>query len=140
MEKIERLEKDLAIKPQSVPRLFTSDATPEAAAVLAADNEGVVNVIDDEGVFLANMAGRYANSPNYDLCLKGHTGEGYTIDRVKRGAIHIPHVFMVLGIASSARYSAIAHGQPHRQRCRFPPSLPDFLSGVHVGQSALYGP
>ena len=98
------MEKDLAIKPRSVPRLFTSDATPEAAAVLAADNEGVVNVIDDEGVFLANMAGRYANSPNYDLCLKGHTGEGYTIDRVKRGSDpHPPCLYGAWNRLSSAR-------------------------------------
>jgi hypothetical protein len=82
---LERLEVPVA------PRLFTSDATPEALASLLHENRGRIAILSAEAGVFGVMAGRYGRggSPNLDVYLAGHAGDPIRVDR--RGRPQVPH-------------------------------------------------
>lgn len=74
-----------AVEVPVAPRIFAEDATPEAIAVLAAEQGGRMTLASDEGGIFDIFAGRYSNGQaNMEVLLKGHTGASYTVDRVGR--------------------------------------------------------
>lgn len=87
-EEAVKLASELACKGLPVfPRLFTSDATPEAIARLLAEQEGRLGVFSAEGGELtAIAAGRYSKNgeSNMEVFLKGHAGDPIRVDRANR--------------------------------------------------------
>ena len=87
-EEAKQLAKDLAKEELEapeipiIPRVFTSDVTTEALAVLMALNGETGALMSAEGGIFETMAGRYSNSvPNIDLYLNAHAGDSVRIDR-----------------------------------------------------------
>ena len=71
------------------PRLLADDITPEAAAVLLAQQGGRLGVLSAEGGLFQILAGRYsAGMANLDLFLKGHAGDALRVDRQVRRSPH----------------------------------------------------
>ena len=59
-----------------MPRLVADDITPEAASSLLAEQAGRLAVLSAEGGIFATLAGRYsAGQPNFEVFLKGHSGD-----------------------------------------------------------------
>ena len=83
-----KLSAELAFKAlPAFPRLFTSDATPEAIARLLAEQEGRLGVFSAEGGELTAIAGgRYSKDgrSNMEVFLKGHAGDAIRVDRANR--------------------------------------------------------
>lgn len=74
--------------PVVVPRLYTSDVTPEKLATLLADHGERMAVFSDEGGFLGTLAGRYQRGmPNLDVVLQGYSGSSVIVDRLGRAPI-----------------------------------------------------
>lgn len=64
------------------PRLIVSDATSEVLTTLLAEQGGRMSMFSTEGGPFETMAGRYNNStPNFDVFLKGHSGDTLRVDR-----------------------------------------------------------
>jgi hypothetical protein len=100
LQDLKNVEKELAKPPVTAPRWLISDTTPEAAMSMMVRNGGKCAVVDDEATFLSNMAGRYSNNPNYELCLKAWSGDDYTVDRKTGDSFIIENARMVVAIAA----------------------------------------
>lgn len=76
-----------AIEVPAVPRLYTTEATPEALVRLLADQGGRMAVISDEGAEWYEMASRYSanGGSNFGIYLAGTDGTRYVSDRAGRG-------------------------------------------------------
>ena len=81
-------------------RLLVDDTTPEMLAEIMEQQDGCITVCSSEGGVFDNMRGRYDHNKNYDVYLKGHSGDSLTVDRIKRGSSHIqyPRISMMLTI------------------------------------------
>jgi hypothetical protein len=83
------------------PRLFTSDATPEALASLLFAQGGRMSVLSPEGGIFELMAGRYSNSiPNLDVFLSGHAGDLLRVDRKGRPTEYVERPALTIGVAA----------------------------------------
>ncbi len=92
-----RLEQKPAI---AYPRLLANDATPEALARLAAENEGIIAVVSAETPIFGTVSGaRYSGAPNFEFLLSGHSGESFTVDRMNREPEHIEAAYLTLCVA-----------------------------------------
>ena len=81
------------------PKLVVDDVTPETATSLLAAQGGRLAVLSAEGEIFNIMAGRYSNTPNLGVFLKGHAGDMLRVDRQGRPAEHIDRPALTLGIA-----------------------------------------
>ena len=88
-----------AITVPVMPRLIADDVTPEAAATLLAEQGGRLAVLSAEGGCFATLSGRYSNTPNLEVFLKGHSGDMLRVDRKGRPPEHIAHPALTLGLA-----------------------------------------
>lgn len=80
------------------PRLIAADATPEALASLLAEQGGRMCLFSPEGDLFDMLAGRYSNGvPNFDVILKGHSGDALRVDRRGR-AEHVEHPALTIGL------------------------------------------
>ena len=82
-----------------MPRVFTSDVTPEHLSTMMQDQGGVMAVISAEAGIFETMGGRYNNQvPNIDLYLNGHAGDPIRIDRASKDSIILdnPRLTMAL--------------------------------------------
>lgn len=78
-----------ASTPPRVPRLVTTDATPEALPRLMLAHGGRIAALSDEGGILETLGGRYSRGvANLDAILKAFTGSAITVDR-SSGAVQI---------------------------------------------------
>ena len=87
-----------AIAVPAIFRITADDVTPEAAGSLLAEQGGRLAIISAEGGIFEILAGRYSNKPNLDLFLKGHAGHPYSVDRIGRGAMDVPHAMLTVGL------------------------------------------
>jgi hypothetical protein len=88
-----------AITVPVMPRLVADDITPEAAASLLAEQHGRLAVLSAEGGIFATLAGRYSSGvPNFDVFLKGHSGDMLRVDRKGRPPEHVPAPALTLGL------------------------------------------
>ncbi len=89
-----------ALPPIAHPRLLANDATPEALAKLAAENNGTIAVVSPETPLFGTVGGtRYSGAPNFEFLLSAHSGEGFTVDRINRPAEHIEAAHLTLCLA-----------------------------------------
>lgn len=72
-------------------RLLVDDTTPEKLVDLMDQQGGSITVCSAEGGVFDAIAGRYDRSGNFDVYLKGHSGDSITVDRIGRKPNHIPH-------------------------------------------------
>lgn len=77
----------------SLPQLYSSDVTPEGIVRQLSEQNGLCGLFSSEGgeVF-SNLTGRYSKGlPNYDVLLKGYSGDTIRVDRAdsKRDPITI---------------------------------------------------
>ena len=85
----------------SIPRLVTSDVTPEKLAVLMQENKEKIAVLSPEGGEVFEMiAGRYSESKkaNVDIYLKGHSADYVSVDRMGRESIRLYNPTMTVGL------------------------------------------
>jgi len=82
----------------AVPRLFTSDATPEKLEALMAANGGAMSWLSAEGGFFSAGA-RYSKSDvaNIEVILKGYSGEPLATDRMTRD-VYVPRAALTVGV------------------------------------------
>lgn len=66
------------------PQVFLDDATPEAISNLLAQQGGRILIASPEGTILEIAKGRYADSANFDVFLKGHVGDPLRVNRISR--------------------------------------------------------
>jgi DNA-binding PadR family transcriptional regulator len=101
-EEAARLARELAQTPiPTLPRFLADDTTPERLSTLLRDNGGRMAVFSPEGGVFDLMGGRYSatGSPNFDVYLKGHTGDNLRVDRVGRPPEYVSSPALTLGLA-----------------------------------------
>jgi len=82
----------LAEQPEPVlPRLISDDATSEKLGMMLAEQGGRIASMSPEGGVFDLMAGLYSKSgiPQFDVYLKGHSGDGIRTDRVSRKSVRV---------------------------------------------------
>lgn len=83
---------ELAMEPEPVlPRLLVDDCTPERLAMMLAEQSGRLASMSSEGGVFDLMAGLYSKNgtPQFDVYLKGHSGDDLIVDRVTRKSVQI---------------------------------------------------
>ena len=84
-----------------VPRLITDDATSEAVISLLTEQGGRIAVMSTVGGLFENLAGKYSEGhPNFDVYLKGHSGDPIRVDRKARAPefVQKPALTLVLTV------------------------------------------
>lgn len=84
-------------------RLLVDDITMEKLTSLLCDNEGKLGVFSGEGQIFSIFSGQYSGTYNFDVILKGYTGEDLRVDRVGRESEFLknPALSMLLAIQPS---------------------------------------
>jgi hypothetical protein len=85
------------LKVPIAPRRLTEDVTPEKLVGLLFAHHGRIAVVSSEGGPFEVMAGRYSSAPNFEVYLKGHSGDPIWVDRMTRQEqIQRPAVVLVV--------------------------------------------
>lgn len=94
-------ERELAALPGvTLPRLFTTDATPEKLCGLLAEQGGRFAVLSAEASIVGTMGGRYSQgAPSLDVFLQGHAGDPLRVDRMGREGERVDSPALTLGLA-----------------------------------------
>jgi hypothetical protein len=89
--------KDAGAPPPFVaPRFYVSDATIERVAVLIeARPRGMLMLVDELAGLFANM-GRYSNGSDHEFWLEAWNGGHYSVERVGRPPISLPHLLVAM--------------------------------------------
>ncbi|NDV27585.1 DUF3987 domain-containing protein [Desulfovibrio sp. JC010] len=107
---------DLKEKLPEIPyvqRWFADDATPEALGELLQNNNESIGMIEAEGGFFGNLAGRYSKIPNIDGVLKYWSGEGHVIDRKKHDPIRLANPLMTMCLSVQPHVLDELYSNPH---------------------------
>jgi Protein of unknown function (DUF3987) len=83
-EAAERARKLAGFRVPDEPRLLCDDITAESLAKMLARRGGRMLVASDEGTVFEVCKGRYSERPNFEVYLKGHSGDALRCDRVGR--------------------------------------------------------
>ena len=99
IEAIQAAREAEAIEVPVAPRLIADDTTPEALTTLLAEQGGRIGVLSAEGGIFEILAGRYSGGQaNFEVFLKGHSGDSMRVDRKGRPPEHIPEPAITLGL------------------------------------------
>ncbi|MCY4419641.1 MAG: DUF3987 domain-containing protein [Gammaproteobacteria bacterium] len=99
MKEIADLELELPEIP-SVPRLWTSDSTPERLGTLLEENQECLGWMSSEGGIFELLEGRYSKGiPNLDLVLKAHSGDSECVDRGSRPPLELEYPRLSVGLS-----------------------------------------
>lgn len=117
------------------PRLLADDSTPEAMALLMAQQDGRLGVLSSEGGLFATLAGRYSNGvANLDLVLKAWSGDFCRVDRVSREVVTLAEPVLSIGLAVQpdilAGLAEAKHFRGSGLLARFLYALPESLVGT----------
>jgi len=82
-----------------LPRLWTSDTTPEKLGMLLADHGECMGWLSSEGGFFDAQKGRYSEIPNLDLILKAHAGDAERVDRATRQSVLLENPLLTIGLS-----------------------------------------
>src|SRR5262249_48371235 len=66
------------------PQLFCDDETPESLSRLLAQQGGRMLLASAEGTIFEIAKGRYSETANFDIFLKGHAGDPLRVGRIGR--------------------------------------------------------
>jgi hypothetical protein len=83
-----------------LPQLYCDDVTPEKLANLLAHQGERMFQSSAEGTVFEICKGRYSESPNFDVYLKGHSGDSFRTGRITRGTdtVNRPALTVVLAV------------------------------------------
>jgi hypothetical protein len=99
-EEARKLTRDLAAHPvDNEPQLFCDDETPEHLAQLLARQGGRILQASAEGTAFEIAKGRYSETANFDVYLKGHAGDPLRVGRTGREADIVDHPALTLALA-----------------------------------------
>jgi replicative DNA helicase len=86
----------LPVRPQRV----IDDATPEYVAKVLSKQRGRIAVFSAEGGIFELMGGRYGQQgrPNFEIFLKGHTGDSHRLGRISRDEEDVPKPAITMGL------------------------------------------
>jgi len=95
-----QLAKDLArhVVPDP-PQLFCDDVTPEALGKLLVRQGGRMLLASAEGTAFEIAKGRYSETANFDVFLKGHAGDPLRVGRIGRDSEAIDHPALSCALA-----------------------------------------
>jgi len=84
---LKEMDEDPALED---PQLIADDITSEKVAEVMADNGERLGIFSAEGGIFSIMAGRYNDKGgNFDIYLKGHAGDPFSVHRIGRRARHM---------------------------------------------------
>ncbi|HDY86476.1 MAG TPA: DUF3987 domain-containing protein [Methylophaga aminisulfidivorans] len=87
-------------KVPALPRLWTSDITPEKLGSLLAEQNERMAWLSSEGGIFDLLGGRYSNGiPNLDLILKSHSGDSERVDRGSRETVRLNNPLVTIGLS-----------------------------------------
>jgi hypothetical protein len=94
------LAKDLArhVVPDA-PQFFSDDVTPEKLGRLLARQGGRMLLASAEGTAFEIAKGRYSETANFDVFLKGHAGDPLRTDRMNRESEALDHPALSCALA-----------------------------------------
>ncbi|HVS37903.1 MAG TPA: YfjI family protein [Gemmataceae bacterium] len=100
-QEAKQLAKELAahVVPEP-PQMFCDDVTPEALGRLLAKQGGRMLQASPEGTAFEIVKGRYAETPNFDVYLKGHAGDPLRVGRIGREGetVDLPALSVALAV------------------------------------------
>jgi hypothetical protein len=132
-------ELDACVIPPE-PRLLADDTTMEKLAMLLAEHNGTMAVVAPEGSLFKITAGLYTRrgEPNFELLLRGWSGEPYTVDRITRDSVLLPRVRLSIVMAvQPSLLGAIMEHQEYRGRgllARFLMATPPSTIGTRTDE------
>jgi hypothetical protein len=91
-EEAARLAESLAEENEVfLPRLIVDDATAEKLGAMLAEQNGRIASLSPEGGVFDLMAGLYSKNgiPQFDIYLKGHSGDDLITDRISRKSVRV---------------------------------------------------
>lgn len=95
------LSRELAeMNVPAAPRFIADNVTPERLSTLLRDHGGRMAIMSPEGEVFELMAGRYSpnGAPNFDVFLKGHSGDTLRVDRMGRPPEFVPNPALTIGL------------------------------------------
>lgn len=110
-----------------IPRLMITDCTIEKLAMICANQpKGVLQFRDELSGWLQGMT-RYSNSSDRPFWLEANGGRSFTIDRVGRDPVTIPHLLITVlgGIQPDKLKSHLITGDDDGLLARFIPVWPE---------------
>lgn len=88
-----------ALKTTARRRLYVDDCTSEKLVLVLKDNDGAAAVLSAEGGGpFAMMAGRYKDQPDFDIHLKGHSGDPVKVHRIGREDVSVMAPALTIGV------------------------------------------
>jgi hypothetical protein len=125
------------------PKLITDDVSAEELTQLLVKQGGRMFLSAPEGTAFEIAKGRYSDSPNFDVYLKGHAGDPLCSDRVSRGrqAVESPALSIALAVQPDV-IRGLADEATMRTRgflARFLFSMPQSLVGSRTIGTAAVG-
>lgn len=138
-KEIAELEKSLPLIPV-IPRLWTSDITPEHLGTLMDMNQERMGVLCDEAGILEIINGRYSkNGPNLDLFLQGHAATAVRVDRGSRPPVTLDRpVLSVVLMPQPDVIRSLSNSPEFRGRgllARFLYTMPEHNLGTRTGET-----
>lgn len=131
-----RIEQELATsRVVAEPRLVTQDVTPERLANMMAEHGERMAILSPESEVFDQMTGRYSKDgrANFDIFLKGHSGDQVRVDRRSSDAVLLQRPALTVGLAvqpAALRDLAAARGARGRGvLARFLYAIPPSLVG-----------
>lgn len=90
MSELEKVVKELSEYREKKPlKLYADDITTEKLVSLMAENGGRTAIISTEGGIFDMLAGIYTKHVNFDVILKGYSGDPIRVDRIGRSSENI---------------------------------------------------
>ncbi|MEI8375379.1 MAG: YfjI family protein [Planctomycetota bacterium] len=91
---------EIARLPRVVePKSLIDDCTVEKVEQILSEQGGRIAVMSAEGGVFGLMTGRYSNSCNFDVYLKGHSGDEIRTDRLGRSPVFVQRPAITLALA-----------------------------------------
>ena len=85
INELEELTKEISeFKEEKYIKIFTDDVTSEKLVSLLIENNNKMAIISSEGGIFELMKGKYENSINFDVYLKGYSNDTIKVDRIGR--------------------------------------------------------
>jgi hypothetical protein len=82
-----------------LPQAYADDVTPEKLATLLASQGGRMLQASAEGTLFEICKGRYSQTANFDVYLKGHAGDPLRVQRVSRDADTVDRPALSIAVA-----------------------------------------
>jgi hypothetical protein len=88
-----------AFKVPATPQIIADDCLTEKMGSLLAEQGGRMLLSAPEGTCFEIAKGRYSETPNFDVFLKGHAGDPLRCDRISRGHEAVDRPALTIAVA-----------------------------------------